>query len=118
MQAVGSSNPARVTIKIRLARKATGNHLIKSTFLEKARGLVSGFCYAPNRVCDAVFLSKIHNRDTYLAGFIFAQIKTSLMRNSVRALRSPSTNPSVTMNKDQKVKVKSEVNSKGQRSFL
>ena len=30
---VVSSNPTRVTIKTPLARKATGNHLIKSTFL-------------------------------------------------------------------------------------
>ena len=36
---VVSSNPARVTIKTPLARKALGNHLIKSTALEKLRTL-------------------------------------------------------------------------------
>ena len=42
---VVSSNPARVTIKTPLARKSTGNHLIKSTSLEKAQSPVSGFCH-------------------------------------------------------------------------
>ena len=36
-----SSNPARVTIKIPLARKATVNHLIKSTFLEETQSPLS-----------------------------------------------------------------------------
>ena len=34
-----SSNPARVTIKMPLTSKATGNHLVKSTFLVKSRAL-------------------------------------------------------------------------------
>ena len=34
---VVSSNPTRVTIKAPLMRKATGNHLIESTFLEKTQ---------------------------------------------------------------------------------
>ena len=33
-------------------RKATGNHLIKSTSLEKTQSPVSGFCHARNRVCN------------------------------------------------------------------
>ena len=40
------SNPARDTIKIPLARYATGDHLIKSISLEKTQSFVSGFCYA------------------------------------------------------------------------
>ena len=38
---VVSSNPTRVTIKTPLVRKAAGNHLIKSTFLEKKRRALS-----------------------------------------------------------------------------
>ena len=38
---VVSSNPTRVTIDIPLARKATENHLIKSTSLFRALSLVS-----------------------------------------------------------------------------
>ena len=41
-------------IGILLVRKATGNHLIKSTSLEKTQNPVSGFCYARNRVRSAV----------------------------------------------------------------
>ena len=37
-----------------LERKATGSHLIKSHFPRKTQSPVSGFCYARNRVCDAV----------------------------------------------------------------
>ena len=33
---------------------ATGGHLIKSTSLEEVKIPVSGFCYARNRVCNAV----------------------------------------------------------------
>ena len=51
-----SSIPARVTIKAPLVRKATGNHLVKSTSLEKTRSPVSGFCYGRNRVCNTVLL--------------------------------------------------------------
>ena len=36
---VGSSNPTRVTIRTPLVTKAIGNHLIKSTSLEKFRAL-------------------------------------------------------------------------------
>ena len=43
---VVSLSPTRVTIKTPLERKAMGNHLIKSTSLEKALSTVSGFCYA------------------------------------------------------------------------
>ena len=43
---VVSSNPARVTIKTQLVRKATRNHLVKSTSIEKTQSPVSGFCYA------------------------------------------------------------------------
>ena len=50
---VVSSNPARVTIKMQLVRKAAGNHLMKFTFLETTQGPVSGLCHARNRVCDA-----------------------------------------------------------------
>ena len=48
------SNAKRATMKTPLARKATGNHLIKFTSLEKTRIVVFGFCFARNRVCDAV----------------------------------------------------------------
>ena len=44
--------------KTPLVGKATGNHLIKFTFLEKTQSPVSGFCYARNRVCNAVFSMK------------------------------------------------------------
>ena len=50
-----SMNHTRVTIKTPLVRKATGNHLIKSTSLEKAQSPVSGFCYPRNPVCDTVY---------------------------------------------------------------
>ena len=38
-----------------LEGKPTGNHRIKSTFLEKTQSLVSGFCYVRNRICDTMF---------------------------------------------------------------
>ena len=41
-------------LKTPLARKATGNHLMRSTSLGKTQSPVSGFCYARNRVCNAV----------------------------------------------------------------
>ena len=41
------------SMKILLARKATGNHLMNSTSLEKTQSPVSGFCYTRNRVCNA-----------------------------------------------------------------
>ena len=50
---VVSSIPLCVTFKTPLVRKATGNHLMNSTFLEKTHSPVSGFCYAPSRVCNA-----------------------------------------------------------------
>ena len=53
-----SSNPARVTIKIPLAREATGNHLIQFTSLKNTQSPVSGLCYARNRVCDAVYVDE------------------------------------------------------------
>ena len=40
------SNPAHVTVKLQLMRKATGNHLIKSISLEQIQKPVSVFCYA------------------------------------------------------------------------
>ena len=39
-----------------LVRKATGNHLIKSTYLEKAQSPVSGFCCARHRVLQLAHL--------------------------------------------------------------
>ena len=51
-----SSNPAHGVRKTSLVRKATGNHLIITTTLSEAQSPFSGFCYARNRVCDAVFL--------------------------------------------------------------
>ena len=42
MARVLSSNPARVTMKARLMREVTGNHLMKSTFLEQLQSPVSG----------------------------------------------------------------------------
>ena len=53
---VVSSNPARVTTKTRLASKATGNNLIKSTYLEKTQSPFSGFSYARSQVYDAVYI--------------------------------------------------------------
>ena len=51
--ALVSSIPPCVTFKTPLVRKAMGNHLMNSTSLEKTQSLVSGFCYARNRVCNA-----------------------------------------------------------------
>ena len=59
-----SSNPTRVTIEMPLVRQATGNHLIKSTFRKKTQSPVSGFCYARNRLCDAVF--HVDNRRKFI----------------------------------------------------
>ena len=50
---VVSSIPPCVIFKTPLVRKATGNHLMNSTSLEKTQSPVSGFCYAPSRVCNA-----------------------------------------------------------------
>ena len=52
---VAGSNPALVTIKTPLVGKATGSHLIKSTSLGRTQTPASGFCYARNRVRDAVY---------------------------------------------------------------
>ena len=52
---VGSIHPC-VTFKAPLVRKATGNHLVNSSSLEEIQSPVSGFCYARNRVCEAVVL--------------------------------------------------------------
>ena len=49
-----SSSPPCVTLKTPSARKAAGNHLMNSTSPEKTQITVSGFCYARNRVCNAV----------------------------------------------------------------
>ena len=62
-----SSIPPCITIKTLLFWKATGNHLIKSTSLEKTQSPVSGCCCARNRVCDAeegngIPPHKIHSR--------------------------------------------------------
>ena len=51
---VVSSIPPCAAIKTPLVRKATGNHLIESTALEKAQSPVSGFCNARNRVRNRV----------------------------------------------------------------
>ena len=48
--------PPCIAFKTLLVGKATGNHLINSTSLEKTQSPVSGFCYARNRVCNAAFL--------------------------------------------------------------
>ena len=65
-------------------RIATGNHLIRSNFLERTKSPVSGRCYARNRVCNAavncqltgVVSLKCHihnplswNRKIHLVGF-------------------------------------------------
>ena len=34
--------------------EGNGSHLIKSTSLEETQSPVSGFCYARNRVCNAI----------------------------------------------------------------
>ena len=39
-----SSNPARATMTTPLVRKATGNHLMKSTSLETTQSPVASFC--------------------------------------------------------------------------
>ena len=41
------------SMKILLARKAMGNHLMNSTSAEKIQSPVSGFCVAGNRVCNS-----------------------------------------------------------------
>ena len=51
---VVSSNPTRVTIKAPLVRKANGNHLIKSTSLDKSESPVSGFCLAELEIVFAM----------------------------------------------------------------
>ena len=51
---VMSSSPANVIIKTPLARKAMGNHFMKSISLEKTHTAVSVLCYARNQVCDEV----------------------------------------------------------------
>ena len=51
--AVVSSIPPCVTFETPLARKATGNQLIKFTSVYSSEP-VSGFYYARNRVCNAV----------------------------------------------------------------
>ena len=53
---VGSLIPPCVTMKTPSVRKATGDQLIKSYSLEATQSPVTGFFYARNRVCDAVFL--------------------------------------------------------------
>ena len=54
---VGSIPPC-FTYKTPSVRKATVNHLMNSTSLEKTQSPISGFCSARNRVCNAVsFLS-------------------------------------------------------------
>ena len=49
------SIPPCVRMKTPSVKKATGNHLVNSTSLEKIQSHVSGFCYARNQVCNAVF---------------------------------------------------------------
>ena len=51
------SIPPCVAFKTPLVRKATGNHFMNSTTLEKTQSPVSGFCYVQNRVCNAVSIN-------------------------------------------------------------
>ena len=61
---VVSSNPARVTMKTPLARKTTGNHLIKPTALEKIQSPVSGLCYGRNQTHQTInILEKLNGME-------------------------------------------------------
>ena len=83
---VVSSIPPCVTFETPLARKATGNHLMNSTSVEKTQSPVSGFCYARNRVCDAVNLNKTHR---YTLAFILSSSpKTSEIYSNAISLFS------------------------------
>ena len=64
---VASSIPPCVTFKTPLVKKATGNHLMKSTSLEKAQSPVSGLCYARNRVCNAGWSSMERGKEFTLS---------------------------------------------------
>ena len=59
---VVNSNPTRVAMKMALAKKATGNHLIKFTSLEKFRvlSLVSAKSKSimPCRNCDCILMQE------------------------------------------------------------
>ena len=66
------SNMVWNSMKMILARKAMWNHLMNSTFLEKTQSPVSGFCYARNRVCNAVCCIYSKTQSTKVANyFIF-----------------------------------------------
>lgn len=51
---VVSSNPTHIPIKAPLVRKAAGNHLMISTFLEKLIAPCLWFLLRSSRLCDAV----------------------------------------------------------------
>ena len=53
----GLVSSKRAKIKTPLVMKATERHLMKSTSLEKTQSPVYFFCYAQNRVCDAVLFT-------------------------------------------------------------
>ena len=72
-----SSNPVGVTLKTQFMRKATGNHLKKSTSLEKNPSPVSGFCCAQNQVYDAV-------QHPFTTGWIDGDTCSHLTRKSER----------------------------------
>ena len=57
-----SSIPPCITFETPLVRKATGNHLMNSTSLEKTQSPVSGFCYARNQVCNAAVILNVAKR--------------------------------------------------------
>ena len=55
---VSSIHPCVIS-KTPLVRKATGNHLMNSTSLQKTQGPVSGFCYARNRVYHGICIKRL-----------------------------------------------------------
>ena len=71
-------------VKTALVRKATGNHLMNTTSLGKTQSLVSGFCYARNRACNAVII--IDNDSCFVGGPLEKQLmlkgRPSLIKES------------------------------------
>ena len=55
-----NSIPPCVPFITLFVRKATGNHLMNSTTLEKSQSLVSGFYYARDRICNGVYNDSVH----------------------------------------------------------
>ena len=49
-----------------------GNHFIKSISLDKSRSPISGFCYAQNRVCDAVSTKEIRSWKNPRSSYLFS----------------------------------------------